>query len=433
MKSIDIYQHIKQQREAMGFTQKDLAEALSVSSVYISYIENGTRIPSLKLLTKLHGLKEESVPTSVKKLIERAKKPQKAISESINTVYQLKASGIYQIQTLQSLLKEFPDNLMYTLGLFHLLREKGEIETADQIILNAIPKMKLAEDRKWLEAYHFQLESTPKGFERAFEIMREALDVFEKKHPGPLSLQSIIEKKAELLFRLSLIYFDYGVFLFNTAPSLNRKELVTAKQQFETALDWHQQLRAIYLYPYSQMDYANIYFWLGLIELYSEKSAKKQKGASPIVIYWEQFISESLAAARYDVKQICLTDQSKPFFSTELRIINASFIALAHARLAILKDDKTASKSHLDEGEWFLTRWIPLSTVEPGVCYRFYYNFAHFYSLKAQYLVSGKDHDAALKLCHYAIGQAKEFDSNRLKQDLQLPLELTYFQIGTQA
>jgi len=43
---------IKRARESAGISQKDLAERVETSATYLSQVENGKRLPSLKLLMR---------------------------------------------------------------------------------------------------------------------------------------------------------------------------------------------------------------------------------------------------------------------------------------------------------------------------------------------------------------------------------------------
>ncbi|MDN5332139.1 MAG: hypothetical protein PWP45_1364 [Tepidanaerobacteraceae bacterium] len=57
---------IKKAREALGLTQEQLATKVNVTKEYISYIENGHKIPSIALLKKI----AKTLNVSVKDLME---------------------------------------------------------------------------------------------------------------------------------------------------------------------------------------------------------------------------------------------------------------------------------------------------------------------------------------------------------------------------
>lgn len=52
---------IKQSRETKKFTQEKLAEAIGVSTVYISHLEIGSKTPSLETLIKISNTLEVSI------------------------------------------------------------------------------------------------------------------------------------------------------------------------------------------------------------------------------------------------------------------------------------------------------------------------------------------------------------------------------------
>lgn len=58
-------QKIKKLREERGLTQVELAVIINISSVYVGFIENGRRRPSLKTLERL----ARALKISVKDLI----------------------------------------------------------------------------------------------------------------------------------------------------------------------------------------------------------------------------------------------------------------------------------------------------------------------------------------------------------------------------
>lgn len=45
-----ISQRIRKRRKALGLTQEQLAERVGTTRIYINYVENGTKIPSLAML-----------------------------------------------------------------------------------------------------------------------------------------------------------------------------------------------------------------------------------------------------------------------------------------------------------------------------------------------------------------------------------------------
>lgn len=64
MKKKTLGQVIKQQRDALDLTQRELAAKLGVKASHIAYLENGRRKPSLALLTRIAntlGLDEQEI------------------------------------------------------------------------------------------------------------------------------------------------------------------------------------------------------------------------------------------------------------------------------------------------------------------------------------------------------------------------------------
>lgn len=45
--------NIRTRREGSGLTQKELAEKIGVNQTFVSYLESGTKIPSLAIARKL--------------------------------------------------------------------------------------------------------------------------------------------------------------------------------------------------------------------------------------------------------------------------------------------------------------------------------------------------------------------------------------------
>ncbi len=174
---------LKNLREELKLTQKQWADALDISTVYVSYLENGTRTPSRKVLKKAFALAGQSeLPAHILQWFKDLKQPEQNQPERSNTIYHLQTQGLYSLAKLQRLIKAEPGRLIYVLGLYHLYHERKRYQEADQVILSAIPYMQDPKDRKWLEAYHFQLQGTQSAYERALEIMQEALKLFAAVH-----------------------------------------------------------------------------------------------------------------------------------------------------------------------------------------------------------------------------------------------------------
>lgn len=421
----------KQLREDLGFTQKDLAQALGVSPVHVSYIENGARIPSEQLLEKIYALHQDNVPAAILALLQQARtqrdQKRKRTSQQAaagNTLFQLKARGQYTLSTLKRLHKKDPQRLIFILGLYHLYRDEGRLEDADHMILTALTHIKDPADRKWLEAYHFQLEGTASGYERAFEIMAEALTLFDQQHPKAEG--AVLEKRAELLFRLSLIHYDYGVFLFEQLASLSLEALQPIQAQFHQALIWHEQLQASYHYPFAQMDYASLHFWLGILSRYQAHFSRKKQSElhEKPRQYWLAYIQASercvLENHRYTWQQ-----NKRSLYSAEYFIALQAFVALACAFMA----EYEKPEHWFYQGELALAQQRPAPQTDAATRYRYYYNCAHFYSLKAAWQDSLQQPNAeSLRFSRKALFLAAQADAQTLQIEARMPRELEYLQ-----
>jgi transcriptional regulator with XRE-family HTH domain len=79
-------EYLKTRREALGFTQRELAHKIGVEPSHVAYIEIGQRKPSLKLIARIAdvlGLDRQELlvlahPEAKALLVERAIKPSKA-------------------------------------------------------------------------------------------------------------------------------------------------------------------------------------------------------------------------------------------------------------------------------------------------------------------------------------------------------------------
>ena len=90
-----ISMNIKYFRKLKGLTQEKLAEKVEVSTVYISYLERGSKVPSLDLLAKIADalevdpsllLIQENDPTNleIKKLVDTVSGLEKSTIQFIN-------------------------------------------------------------------------------------------------------------------------------------------------------------------------------------------------------------------------------------------------------------------------------------------------------------------------------------------------------------
>ncbi len=423
---------LKEERKSLGLTQKELADQLGVSTVHISYLENGTRIPSKKLLKQLYKLGKKDIPPAVLQKLEATKtKISAPLSSPPDTIYELKSQGYYSTKALKQLLKQNPSNLIYIMALFHLYKDMGKLKKAEKLLKDSEKQVKATQDKKWLKAYFYQIQNTQDAYEKALKSMAESLKLFEKEHP--FLSESERKMKSELLFRFATIHFDFGVHLFFKHAPLSKKTLIQVKEQFELALKKHQTLRQYYVYPYSQLDYANIHYWLAILEYYQEQDHPRE------IQLWETFIEESKAAIflnyQESLKYFPEDNIENSLFSPQFMLLNVSFLALAHGRLALLKKDKPARQHHLEESELIWATHPTKNLLKhQALQYRYFYNFAHFYSIKAQVysdfsMGTQKDPQVEnfLNLCAKAIYYAIEADPASFKLEAQLPSEFRFY------
>lgn len=425
-------------RNTLGKTQKELANTLGVSSVYISYVENGSRLPSKKLLSALYRLSgKKDIPKDTLVLWQNEKTASKTSAQrsgSGNSIFKLRAQGLYSVPSLTRLQQKNPKNVIYVVGLYHLYKEQGKKEKADKVLLSAISQMQSPEDRKWLEAYHFQLEGTETGFLRAIAIMEESLALF-LKHP-------ILEKEkhSELLFRLALLHYDFGVFLFEQLTTLDAESIQRAYTQFENALSFHQKMRTHCPQDLAQLDYANIYFWLASLSLYQKNTEddlkKRYQHQVNEISSWKSFIQQS-QSAHFSNYYFLLgnTENNTGLFSQEYLIGNISFQALAYARLGCILPPSEWDCDYFEKAESILASHAITFIEDSYTVYRYYYNLAHVYSLKAGFLAQNRNEEIdqqaienALDLCEKGLKKAYEAEPETLINELKLPEELIYFQ-----
>lgn len=418
-------------RQSLNLTQKELAEQFRVSPIYISYIENSRRLPSKKLLKQLYRLKNSPIPEDVLELLKSIKSGP-VLRTDHATLYEIKAKGLYTPQALNKILKHNPESFVHLMALFRLYQDKGAFEKSRQLLEAAQPKIRDPHNQKWLQAYLYQINASEANYHKALDCMQEAVALFDAAHPQ-LDLRQR-KQKSELLFRYATIYYDFAFFLFFKLDLQNPRHLERVQTQFKEALHQHNVLRQYHLYPYSQLDFANIFYWLATLEWF--KSDPETRDTPRQIHYYERFIEEAKAALLFDhAEHLSVFPETPdyPFYPMDYKIDNGTFLALAHARLAQLNKPPQVIRFHLQEGELELARSTSLFSKYENSTYRYYYNFAHFYSLKAEclqtYALSPDDEAIAhaLNLCEQALSQAQTQAPTQLSQELQLPSELCFY------
>jgi transcriptional regulator with XRE-family HTH domain len=144
----------------LNMTQKELAEKLNITVVYISNLELGKKIPSLDLLNNLYsltGVKE--IPPEIEESLREAKnQAKKELSES-------------------KLSRMFDESIGESGDLYEkleLLVDKGKIEEAKRCILMSLVSIEKVQERKLLEALYYELDG---NFTIGIRLLREAIEL----------------------------------------------------------------------------------------------------------------------------------------------------------------------------------------------------------------------------------------------------------------
>lgn len=146
----------------LQMTQKELSEELSISVVYISYLEMGRKIPSPELLDKLYklnGFKE--TPEEIRNMLAEIK---------------LQAKKDLTDTKIKRLLEEnsTPDDTSKIYETLEALIEKDKIKEAKNYILKSLMSIEKLQEKKLLEALYYELEG---NFVIAIKLMREAMEL----------------------------------------------------------------------------------------------------------------------------------------------------------------------------------------------------------------------------------------------------------------
>lgn len=364
--------------EKLGFTQKELAKKLNVTPVYISYLEQGKKAPSEEFLQTLFNISGiDDIPEEIYEILESSKKQirkkQQFAGYSQDSIYLMQEQGVYNFRTLKSLLENEPDNIFYIYGMLILLLREGKEKEAEQHLLSSLLILKDNSERKWLQAVYHKLEG---DFDIAISLMKKANEQFDEDNPKFLQNEKLRQKKSLLLFQTACMYYDFGQHLYQK----NEREKVI--QNFKIALDYHKSLREIYQFAYYQMDYAGIYFWLALLNEDSKSN-------------YENYILQANEALRLNYQEGINNFPSKKWnsvFSKPYICMTLSFIGRAYGEIALLEKDPLKQDEYLFKGENIFIQSTPLDIHNKSLeYYRFLFNQACFYSVKAELKFNNKD------------------------------------------
>lgn len=146
----------------LEMTQKELAEELGISVVYISYLEMGKKIPSLELLEKLYKLAGlNDVPQKTKDMLTEIKvQAKKELTDS----------------KIRKILEEnnAPDDTSKIYETLETLIEQDKIKEAKNYILKSLMNIEKVQEKKLLEALYYELEG---NFIIAIKLMKEAMEL----------------------------------------------------------------------------------------------------------------------------------------------------------------------------------------------------------------------------------------------------------------
>jgi transcriptional regulator with XRE-family HTH domain len=388
---------IKSIREKnLSLTQKDFSEKLNITTVYVSYLEKGKRPPSLDLITSVYSLIGENVPEEVKQMLGEIRKDNKKknISVSpIDIIYELEEKKIYDYAKLKKALKSNPQDLVMIYGIIRILIEEGKTKEAKKHLLKYLLKVEKPEDKKWLEASYYELEN---NLPVAIQFLNESVREFEK------NLESLDDKslkiRARLIFQLASLHFRFGQQLYRS------ENYESAIENFKKSLEWHTKVRKIYQDPFYQIDYAGTFLWLALLGIEPAQN-------------WNNYIIEAKNALFFNHYKGMANFSSSHWqglYSKQSIISTISFLARAFAQAAQLEKNPEKKFNLLNEGEFLLVQHTPIDLgVKYEEYYRFYFNEACFYSIKAEiYSEFKKDYNEELEHCFINLQEAKFADSN---------------------
>lgn len=375
--------------DILNTTQKNIAESLDISIVYMSYIEKGKKIPSKEFLDKLYKLAgNQCVPENILSMLEEAKKQRKRdnfINTPSNIVQSLEEQGLHSYTKLKTLMKKNVYSLPIINSILTLLVHEGKIDEAKKHLLESLVKIENPEHRKWIEASYYELEG---NFPFAIKLMNDAINEFDKRFVNPNKEE--LNTKIKLLFQIACIYFRYGQHLYYND---DRKECVHC---FLEALKYHKILSELTDNPSYKMDYSGVFFWLAILNVNPEEN-------------WSKYISlakEALIYNYYSGVETFDLKRWKSLYSKYYIIATVSFLVRAYAQLAEYKSLIERDKL-LNEGEFLLALYTPINISNNSTAYyRYYFNKACFYSIKAQLTNSEKEKNDYLNITYLILQEA---------------------------
>lgn len=384
--------------DILNITQKDMAEKLNISIVYMSYLEKGKKLPSKDFLNKMYKLiGKKNIPDEIIQLLYEAKKQKKKenyVNTPTNVVYRLEEEGLYSYTKLKSILKKNSSNLAIIYGILTLLVKEGKIEEAKKHLLQSLINIEKPEERKWIEATYYELEG---NFPFAIQLMHDSISEFDKKNTSDINNMT----KARLLFETACIHFRYGQHLYYNG---NKSECI---KNFNDALSYHKILKDLSEDPFYMMDYAGIFFWLALLDVEPEKNWK---------LYIDQVKTALIQNYKTGMKNFDVK-RWKSLYSKQYIISTVSFLVRAYAELARYKKNKEEKYLLFNEGDFLLSINTPVDiSINNNEYYRYYFNKACFYSIKAELSENKTDKEYNLDLVFNILLECSKADlKNKVK------------------
>lgn len=410
-------EEVRKIRETLNLNQKEFAKKMRLSHVYISYIEQGKKIPSLDFFEDIYKLiGEENIPEKILKLLEQSKEEVK--NKKINThisnnyIYLIQEKGIFDYKGIKRLLEEKPKDLHLIHAYLVLLLREGKSKDAEEYLLETLKIIDKSEEKKWLQSCYYKLEG---DFDLSISLILKSLEEFDKNYKT--LTKELIIKKSHLLFQTASIYFEYAQSLYNKG---NISESIN---NFKISANYHKKTRDIYQNPSYQMDFASIYFWLAFLG-----ENKKEN--------WLNYIKEAKEAIKLNYYEGLNNRPSKSWnsvYSKPYILATMSFIARSYGELALLEEDNNKKEEYLSIGEDYFIKSIPLELNHHFFeYYRFYFNHACFYSIKAEIKASNQqDYSNDLEICFKSLKESYKADAANvfklLKKELEAKEGLDFF------
>lgn len=385
----------------LNMTQKEFSEKLSITTVYVSYLEKAKRPPADELLKQIYALANEDVPDEVMAILKEVKLNKKKANFKVSPtdlIYDLKEKNLYKYPLMKKKLKENPQNLSLMYGIIRILIDENKKEEAKKQLLKYLSKVIKPEDKKWLEASYYELEGNIK---LAITFLEEALVEINKNQNA--------NTKAKITYQLASMYFRQGQLCFR----VNEKK--EAVDFFTKALNYHEEIRKIYEEPFYQMEYANIFLWLALLGINQKDNYQN----------YLKHIEYALLLNHKKGMENASFIEWKGLYSKNLIIASVSFMGRAYAHLAELETELTKKELLLNKGEILFAQNTPINISSKNEeYYRFYFNQACFYSIKAKILCSSnKDFKQDLDNCTINLKECFFSDSknnfNLFKQEVK--------------